>query len=344
MKDSYEFADLEALAQSLPTEINGYVYESKIGSGGFSRIFKCHSIKFNMDFCAKVIPISTKQHDGCETDYMMLSHLDHPNIVRVFDTFEVSKMRHIILELCPHGSVAELTKSIPSQPELVIAYMRQVLSALAYCHSQHIVHRDIKPTNILVDKRGRLKLIDFGISMVVEPGTMIEDCSGSRPYSAPELIIDKKHDPYKADVWSLGVTFYCMAVGRLPWPDESEKLMDTAIEQAKFSFPKETRREICKVIRSMLQVNPNDRPRLDTIMKSSLLAQGCSCTEVPVADLYKEDTTEPVFPRESPCTVPVESCDYYCDSADLLRGGGVRRRKCMPSRSTMQEFLGAARK
>ena len=343
MKDSHEFADLEALAQGLPKEINGYVYETKIGSGGFSRIFKCRSSRFGCDFCAKVLPLSTKQHDGCENDYAMLSHLNHPNIVRVFDMFTHSKMNHIILELCSHGSISGYSKYIVSRPEIVAIYMKQVLSAVEYCHSHHIVHRDLKPSNILIDSRGQLKLIDFGISMRVEPGTMIEDFSGSMPYSAPEVILEKRHDPYRADVWSLGVTFYWMAVGKLPWPDESEKAMKAAIEQGEFKIPDEVRPEMAQIIRRMLCVKPTDRPTLKQLIELPFFQRSCSCnTAPPIEDLVIE-MKERVLPRVPPCQVPVRSTDYFAMRSDMLRGGGVRKPRCVPSRSTEQEFTGVVK-
>ena len=269
--DASPFTELDQMAQNLPVTINNYTFEKMIGRGGFSRVFLVSTPKYNFKFCAKVIPQSLQKENSNDMDFLL--HLEHPNIIRVYDQFVVGSMSYIIIEYCSGGSLQELIShhKIRGQKKILF-FMRQILLAVKFCHDHHIAHRDIKPSNILIDRYGRPKLIDFGISMNVEPGEMVRDFSCSKPYSSPEVILTQPHDPYKADIWSLGVTFYYMIFGKLPWPKE-EKVMIPAIEQAHFTIPRNTPPAIAQMITSMLHVDPEGRPQVDTLLKSGLFPE-----------------------------------------------------------------------
>ena len=330
MIDSHEFADLDNLAKGLPKEINGYIYEKKIGQGGFSRSFLCHSKKLDMDFCAKVMVLNFRPgaNFDSDSDLKILARLDHPNIVRVYDRFRDGKMYHLILEFCSNGSLGQMIKrNMFNSPEMLMYYMKEILSGLSYCHSKHIAHRDIKPGNILIDSYGRPKIIDFGISEIVEPGEQIEVFSGSRPYSAPEVLQEEKHDPYKADVWSLGVTFYCMAVGGLPWPRE-EKVMRAMIQQAQYTIPKHVDNRIAELIQEMLDLNPKARPDLADLLKRPMFQRDFSNLKLPFEQ----------GPDQLPSLVPSTVRNYYVVGSNLARSGAVKTPKVRSTVSSMEEF------
>ena len=263
------FSELDQLASNLPQKINEYTFEKLIGQGGFSRVFLVSSPKYDFKFCAKVMTKSLQNDNLSDIEFLL--RLEHPNIVRIYDQFIIEPMVYCILEYCPNGSLHDnVQEGKMKKPDEIIFQMQQILLALDFVHSHNIAHRDIKPSNILIDKYGRPKLIDFGISLRIEPGELIREFSGSKAYSPPEVILEQPHDPYKADIWSLGVTFYFLIITKLPWPKSPEKVMTTAIEQAQYTLPKYTPPPFAKLIKSMLQVDPDDRPSIKNLLRSKI--------------------------------------------------------------------------
>lgn len=321
MHDSKEFAELESLANSLPCTFGDYTYDRMIGKGGFSRVFLARNSKFCQHlFCAKVLPFAsgTMSQYTFELESKLLADLEHPNILRLYNSFVERQMYHIILEFCPNGSIKRLIKQgkFESHDDL-IWYMRQIIEVLAYCHSKHIVHRDIKPENILIDGYGRPKLSDFGISKSVEPGTLINLRSGSQMYMAPEVSRGEEHDPYAADVWSLGVTFYYMAVGHLPWPKNDEKTMRTALEQGSFTIPKKVHHEVSALICSMLRVEPEERPTMQQLLDLDMFRVSEPAEKAPKVN-------KGVMAQASPLLKPSTTASYFVLRHNSNRNGGAR--------------------
>ncbi|KAK8888627.1 hypothetical protein M9Y10_033359 [Tritrichomonas musculus] len=272
MNDKVAFTELDQLASNLPQKIKEYTFEKLIGQGGFSRVFLVSSPKYDFKFCAKVMPKSLQTDNQNDIDFLL--HLEHPNIIRIYDQFVIGPMIYCILEYCPNGSLHDIVQEGKiKRPDEIIFQMQQILLALNFVHSHHIAHRDIKPSNILIDKYGRPKLIDFGISIRIEPGELIREFSGSKAYSPPEVILEQPYNPYKADIWSLGVTFYFLIITKLPWPKSPEKVMTTAIEQAQYTLPKYTPPPFAKLIKSMLQVDPEDRPSVKSLLRLKLFPE-----------------------------------------------------------------------
>ncbi|OHT00049.1 hypothetical protein TRFO_33340 [Tritrichomonas foetus] len=120
----------------------------------------------------------------------------------------------------------------------------------------------------MIDQYGRIKLADFGLSSKYEEGQNSSEYSGSKPYMAPELFLRTEHDPFLADIWSLGVTFYQMVSGELPWSTGSPKEMEMAISMGMVSFTSlNLPCELVTMIRGMIEVNVDRRITLDEIIK-----------------------------------------------------------------------------
>lgn len=281
LSEAPEFQKLDKLAETLPQVIGKYTFQKMIGKGGFSRVFLATCDQYpDMEFVAKVMPKSLMAGES-GTDISWLVELNHPNIIKVYDYFENESLQYMILEYCPDGSLQQLIKSKRIiTTDHILYYIYELLQGFNYCHKKHILHRDIKPSNVLIDKYGRPKIIDFGISVKANEGELIANFSGSRPYFAPELILEQPYDPYKTDVWALGVTFYYLAVGKLPWPKKPEKVMLAAIEQASFIYPKTLDPDIAYIIHSMLQVEPSERPSLQEILDCGLFSKSSSLCPV----------------------------------------------------------------
>lgn len=162
-----------------------------------------------------------------EEEVKLLQNLSHPNIVRYLGTAREEEALNIFLEFVPGGSISSLLGKFGSFTETVIRmYTRQLLLGLEYLHSNHIMHRDIKGANILVDNKGCIKLADFGASKkVVELATISEAKSmkGTPYWMAPEVIRQTGHN-WQADMWSVGCTVIEMATGKPPWSQQFQEV------------------------------------------------------------------------------------------------------------------------
>ena len=209
-------------------EAHEYQFKECIGSGGFSMVFRVHSLRYKSDFAAKVTNVKSARHRTASASYSnehaALSRLNHPNIIRLYDSFDSGDYAFLILEYCQNGSIRDKI-SVSGLPEGPCRLMlRQLVDAVSHMHSCGIVHRDIKPSNVLLDSYGRPKLADFGLALCLKQGQFLHDHSGSLQYMAPEIMRKPCFDPFKADVWALGVTFHEMVLGALKWPRKKQQV------------------------------------------------------------------------------------------------------------------------
>eukprot|EP00829_Urostomides_striatus_P004140 TRINITY_DN14472_c0_g2_i1.p1 TRINITY_DN14472_c0_g2~~TRINITY_DN14472_c0_g2_i1.p1 ORF type:complete len:182 (+),score=24.71 TRINITY_DN14472_c0_g2_i1:39-548(+) len=140
----------------------------------------------------------------------ILKILDHPNIVRLFEVFQDSKRFYLVTELCTGGELFDKLGQQKAYTEKEAAcIMKQLLSAVVYCHSKKVVHRDLKPENLLMEsatKNARLKVIDFGTSQMFDTNKKMTTKIGTPLYIAPEVL--QKSYTEKCDIWSCGVILY----------------------------------------------------------------------------------------------------------------------------------------
>lgn len=280
---------------------HGYDDVKPIGDGGYSTIYKVRSRQYQEDFVVKLIDLTLDESPtkvmptAFQTEIEALTHLDHPHVIRIFDHFSTNTLLYIILEYCPGGSLKDvITKNGYIPQQMLYEWCRQIIEALYFCHQHGIAHRDVKPSNILIDKYHRAKLADFGLAQLYHIPVYSSDKSGngdtscqhanrkhlfsnifggSLPYLAPEILSEKLYDPFKADVWSLGVTFYEMASGKLPWDPPGGMSPETLLEminQPGYSpiskLNKFMNTTFIKSLNMMLIIEPNTRYDLSTIL------------------------------------------------------------------------------
>lgn len=245
---------------------HGYEFLEQIGQGGFGTVFKAHSNKYQEEFCIKMAQYT----QSAEMEVKNLLKLSHPNIISMYDYFVECGFLFIVLEYCPNGSLSSIIHANQViAPNMLKTYMMQLVKALDYCHENNVAHRDIKPANVLVDKYGRLKLSDFGISCVIDEKIKSNKAVGSLAYMPPELLKGRCTDLFAADVWSLGITFFVMAAGYLPWPTDVPKHeIVNHILIGCVSFPYNLDPWITQLIRPMLEVNSKRRIKLSQLLES----------------------------------------------------------------------------
>lgn len=148
------------------------------------------------------------------------ARLTHPHICQVYDTDEADGTFFIVMEYASGGSLRRTLKDGPVAVGMVVAWIAQAAEALSYAHSRGVVHRDIKPDNLLLSEDGAIKVADFGLARVLQPDEEARTRAGTIQYMAPEHL--KGEVTFLSDLWSLGVVFYELLTGRLPFRAESQ--------------------------------------------------------------------------------------------------------------------------
>ncbi|EAY05007.1 CAMK family protein kinase [Trichomonas vaginalis G3] len=270
---------------SLPQILQRHGYEivRSIGSKCFPSCLQVYHPSFNENFVCKIV---TKKVNF-EKELYALSVLDHPNIVRLYSHFVENDTYFLILEYCDGGNLETMIKSRtrPKQDK-IISYTKQIVSALKYIHSKKFAHHDLKPSNILFDKYGRLKIADFGLSVQYETNSS-KYFVGSYGYLAPEQRMNQIYDPFVADIWSLGVTLYYMTCGYNPFLQQKNTY--------KYFIPMYVEKMIADIISGALEIDPAKRINIDGIQaiftaKPRLTIPSNSWYNIPVTDSLKVPT------------------------------------------------------
>ena len=207
---------------------NRYEILEKIGGGGMALVYKAKCQLLNRYVAVKILRsefTSDEEFIGkFKQESQAAASLSHPNIVNIYDVgTDDHDIYYIVMEYVKGKTLKQIIKERgPLNPEETINFAKQISLALHHAHSNHIVHRDIKPHNILVTDDGRVKVTDFGIARAVTSSTVTNTGSviGSVHYFSPEQARGGYTDE-KSDIYSLGIVMYEMATGRLPFDGES---------------------------------------------------------------------------------------------------------------------------
>lgn len=265
-----EFTD-EAINYVTKTlQEHGYEISERLGLGGFSMIFKVKSKKNDKFYAAKIISVSSTRGKSCLITYQnekkALTRLYHPNIIRLNEAFECGKFCFLIIELCSSKTLNDVIKGGTATVQEKITYMRQLLHAITHVHSCGYAHRDIKPANVLFDDFGHVKLADFGMCIKFKIGQTSSEYLGSPHYMAPEIYRRQPFDPFAADIWALGVTFYLLAGGKVNWPPNIEHLSRMIREEGILVHRYGLQPDVAQMVQQMLHMEPAHRPSLAAIL------------------------------------------------------------------------------
>ena len=198
----------------------------------------------------------------------ILKTLDHPNIIKIYEFYSTDKYVYIINELCTGGELFNKIVEVKHFTESTACYiMRQLLSAVAYCHDKGVIHRDLKPENILIENSEEkdkeffhIKIIDFGTCEILKKKKLTEQI-GTSFYIAPEVLKDGYNE--KCDLWSCGVILYILLCGSPPFYGKSEKEIFQRILDGSISFKHKIWSKISdeakNLVIKLLQVDPSKR-------------------------------------------------------------------------------------
>ena len=237
-----------------------------LGKGKFGNVFLAREAKSKYIVALKVLFKSqlvknSVQHQ-LRREIEIQSHLQHPNILRMFGYFHDEKKVYLILEYAPQGELYnKLRKYGRFTNEVAASYIYQMIDALSFCHEKKVIHRDIKPENILLGYYGELKIADFGWS-VHAPGSRRVTMCGTLDYLPPEMVMHKSYTE-KVDHWCLGVLTYEFLVGKPPFENDDTNLTYKRIVAVDYSFPEHVHPLAQEFIRALLKRDPSQRMPLD---------------------------------------------------------------------------------
>ncbi|CAD8142780.1 unnamed protein product [Paramecium pentaurelia] len=245
-----------------------YITGQVLGEGAFGKVWKVTHKKSKLDRAMKQLKKSSILKEDKEklfSEMNILKNLDHPNIVKLYELFEDDKNYYLVTEYCSGGELFDRIKKMNFFSEKKAAeLMRQILSAVWYCHNQKIVHRDLKPENLLFvsdSPDADLKVIDFGTSRKFETGKRMTKRLGTPYYIAPEVLLENYNE--KCDVWSCGIILYILLCGYPPFSGRSESDILKRVKAAQLKFDPEDWAHISEdaqnLIKNMLNPNPAKR-------------------------------------------------------------------------------------
>ena len=199
---------------------------SFLGQGGMGAVYKARQPALDRLVALKILPPAVAGDPGFAERFnreaRALARLNHPNIVAVYDFGKAGELHYLLMEFVDGSNLREVEQVARLSPEQALAIVPQICEALQFAHNEGVVHRDVKPENILLDKKGRVKMADFGIAKIVGTPTSqvrltgAKDVMGTPHYMAPEQVEKPQTVDHRADIYSLGVVFYEMLTGELP--------------------------------------------------------------------------------------------------------------------------------
>jgi len=261
--------------------VGSYVLGATIGQGAFGKVKLGTDIFTGEKVAVKIIRYKNvktdKEKRQIDREQNILLRLKHPNIVnlkkvvndekqgRSYMIFEYASQGELFDYIVAHGRLSERDAR---------KFMRQIVSALEYCHSLLIIHRDLKPENLLLDEGYNIKISDFGLSNIMEPGKRFNTFCGSLHYACPEILRGEEYVGPGVDIWSIGVILYCLVVGRQPWDaDNAEGLINAILEDG-LEVPSGLSDECVDLLLQMLRVSEYDRIPIAKIRTHPWIIEG----------------------------------------------------------------------
>lgn len=220
-----------------------YEILEKIGTGGMSDVYKAKDHKLNRSVAVKVLKQEFSENANFVSKFRVEAQaaagLMHPNIVNVYDVGEESGIYYIVMELVEGITLKKyIEKKARLSVKEAISIAIQVSMGIEAAHNNHIIHRDIKPQNIIISKEGKVKVTDFGIAKAATSNTITSNVMGSVHYTSPEQARGGYSDE-KSDIYSLGITMFEMLTGRVPFNGETTVAIAIKHIQEELPSPRE---------------------------------------------------------------------------------------------------------
>ena len=317
---------------SAGTRLGPYEILSALGAGGMGEVYRARDTRLGRDVAIKALPLHMAHDPDARARFEREAHavaaLNHPHIVTIFSTEEADGVRFLTMELVEGRTLDQMIPrggvSLAQFFDIAIA----LADALAAAHRKHLTHRDLKPANVMVSDDGRVKVLDFGLARLAEPGRLDEretvvpltkagTILGTIPYMSPEQIEGKPLDP-RTDIFSLGIVLYEMAAGDRPFGGASSPALMSAIlkdrptpvSERRFDFPA----GVSQLIDRCLEKQPGDRIQSATEILAEVRAQrrawesGAERAVTPATDAGRSIAVLPFTDMSA-----TKDQDWFCD-------------------------------
>lgn len=250
--------------------LGAYQLLEQIGQGGMATIFKAYQPSMDRYVAIKVLPSHFTEDETFVARFTQeartLARLEHPHILPVHDYGEQEGLTYLVMRYIEAGTLKDwITRKGPVELDEAVRILDQVGRALDYAHSQGVVHRDIKPTNVLIDERGDAFLTDFGIAKLVAGTAQFTATGaivGTPAYMSPEQGMGKSID-HRSDIYSLGVVLYELVTGRVPFEAETPLAVLLQHVNAPLPVPRQVKPDLPqtveRVILKAMAKAPDDR-------------------------------------------------------------------------------------
>jgi len=234
-------ADITTIASLVGQEIESYRIEKLIGAGGMGEVYLARDTKLDRMVALKILPwhmvTDANRLGRFQREARALSSLNHPHLVTIYEVGQVKGVHFIAMELVEGKTLSSLRKTLTLKE--LVGVVAQVAEALGAAHQSGIIHRDIKPDNVMVRNDGYVKVLDFGLVKLAEvesepasaAHTKLGVAMGTLSYMSPEQASGEPVD-HRTDIWSLGVVLYELATGRKPFSGETRQVTINAILSA----------------------------------------------------------------------------------------------------------------
>ncbi|XP_044106730.1 serine/threonine-protein kinase SIK1 isoform X2 [Neovison vison] len=249
--------------QQKPLRVGFYDVERTLGKGNFAVVKLARHRVTKTQVAIKIIDKTRLDSSNLEKIYrevQIMKLLNHPHIIKLYQVMETKDMLYIVTEFAKNGEMFDyLTSNGHLSENEARKKFWQILSAVEYCHSHHIVHRDLKTENLLLDGSMDIKLADFGFGNFYKSGEPLSTWCGSPPYAAPEVFEGKEYEGPQLDIWSLGVVLYVLVCGSLPFDGPNLPALRQRVLEGRFRIPFFMSQDCETLIRRMLVVDPAKR-------------------------------------------------------------------------------------
>uniref|UniRef100_A0A7N8YCH7 non-specific serine/threonine protein kinase n=1 Tax=Mastacembelus armatus TaxID=205130 RepID=A0A7N8YCH7_9TELE len=250
-------------AQGRPLQVGFYEIIRTLGKGNFAVVKLAKHKVTKTQVAIKIIDKTRLNPSNLEKIYrevQIMKLLNHPHIIKLYQVMETKDMLYIVTEYAKNGEMFDhLTSNGRMSEDEARKKFWQIVTAVDYCHRHHIVHRDLKTENLLLDANMNIKLADFGFGNFYNAGEPLSTWCGSPPYAAPEVFEGKEYEGPQLDIWSLGVVLYVLVCGSLPFDAPNLPTLRQRVTEGRFRIPFFMSEDCENLIRKMLVVDPAKR-------------------------------------------------------------------------------------
>ncbi|KAF6334254.1 salt inducible kinase 2 [Rhinolophus ferrumequinum] len=246
-----------------PVRVGFYDIEGTLGKGNFAVVKLGRHRITKTEVAIKIIDKSQLDAVNLEKIYrevQIMKMLDHPHIIKLYQVMETKNMLYLVTEYAKNGEIFDY---LANHGRLNESEARrkfwQILSAVDYCHSRKIVHRDLKAENLLLDNNMNIKIADFGFGNFFKNGELLATWCGSPPYAAPEVFEGQQYEGPQLDIWSMGVVLYVLVCGALPFDGPTLPILRQRVLEGRFRIPYFMSEDCEHLIRRMLVLDPSKR-------------------------------------------------------------------------------------